>query len=101
MILQIPLPLLSRVACLSSAYPSARAFPCLRYRLDLMACCLQWRHLCPTAPDTLTCYPFGADDPFVLQQCPHIMFAGNQPEFDTRLLEGEQLLFKQLITVSA
>jgi DNA polymerase delta subunit 2 len=54
-----------------------------------MACCLQWRHLCPTAPDTLTCYPFGADDPFVLQQCPHIMFAGNQPEFDTRLMEGE------------
>lgn len=59
-----------------------------RSRLDLLACCLQWRHLCPTAPDTLTCFPFGADDPFVLQQCPHIMFAANQPEFDTRLLEG-------------
>lgn len=59
-------------------------------RLDLLACCLQWRHLCPTAPDTLTCFPFGADDPFVLQQCPHIMFAANQPEFDTRLLEGAE-----------
>jgi DNA polymerase delta subunit 2 len=50
--------------------------------------CLQWRHLCPTAPDTLTCYPFADDDPFVLQQSPHIMFAGNQPEFSSRLATG-------------
>lgn len=58
-------------------------------RVDLLASCLKWRHLCPTAPDTLTCYPFADDDPFVMQTCPHIMFAGNQPEFDTQLLEGE------------
>eukprot|EP00878_Enallax_costatus_P040159 GHUV01046161.1.p1 GENE.GHUV01046161.1~~GHUV01046161.1.p1 ORF type:complete len:454 (+),score=87.39 GHUV01046161.1:216-1577(+) len=58
-------------------------------RLDLLASCLQWRHLCPTAPDTLTCYPFADDDPFVMTSCPHIMFAGNQPEFDTKQLEGE------------
>lgn len=57
-------------------------------RLDLLAKTLSWRHMAPTAPDTLTCYPFADEDPFVLQQCPHIMFAGNQPAFDTRLHEG-------------
>lgn len=59
------------------------------YRLDLLSQTLTWRHLAPTAPDTLTCYPFADDDPFVLQQCPHVLFAGNQPAFETRLQEGE------------
>lgn len=57
-------------------------------RLDLLAQTLTWRHFAPTAPDTLTCYPFADDDPFVLQQAPHVLFAGNQPAFETRLLEG-------------
>lgn len=34
-------------------------------------------------------YPFQEDDPFVLQSCPHIFFTGNQPKFDTRVIEGE------------
>lgn len=59
--------------------------PC---RLDLLAQTLTWRHLAPTAPDTLTCYPFADDDPFVMQQCPHVMFAGNQPQYETRMMEG-------------
>ncbi|GBF91209.1 DNA polymerase delta small subunit [Raphidocelis subcapitata] len=54
--------------------------------LDLMECTLRWRHLAPTAPDTLTCYPFVSSDPFVLEECPHAYVVGNQPEFATRVI---------------
>lgn len=50
--------------------------------LDLM---LRNRHIAPTCPDTLASYPFsGSSDPFVLDQSPHIFFAGSQKEFATR-----------------
>lgn len=61
-------------------------------RLDLMENTLRWRHLAPTAPDTLTCYPYSSDDPFVLAECPHVYVAGNQPEFGTRLVAGAHRL---------
>jgi len=51
---------------------------------------LEWRHLAPTAPDTLACYPFCDDDPFVLPSLPHVYFVGNQPAFATSLLEGRE-----------
>ena len=34
------------------------------------------------------CYPFQDRDPFVLEETPHIFFAGNQPEYATRLVHG-------------
>lgn len=34
-------------------------------------------------------YPFQTNDPFVLQSCPHIFFAGNQPRFKTMVVEGD------------
>lgn len=46
---------------------------------------LRWRHLAPTAPDTLPCFPFAMTDPFVLAETPHLAFAGNQPRYGTRL----------------
>ena len=51
---------------------------------------LEYQHLAPSAPDTLGCYPFAekAEDPFVMRQCPHIYFAGNQPRFETKLVTG-------------
>lgn len=51
---------------------------------------LHWGHICPTAPDTLSCYPFTDTDPFVLDSAnaPHILFAGNQAKFDAKLVEG-------------
>ena len=60
-------------------------------RLDIMQRMLEWRHIVPTAPDTLTSYPFPTSDPFMLQACPHVFFAGNQPELAQRLVTGAGL----------
>ncbi|GLI67880.1 hypothetical protein VaNZ11_012170 [Volvox africanus] len=60
----------------------------IRDRLDLMERMLTYRHMAPTAPDTLTCYPFHDKDPFILETTPHVYFVGNQPEFATRLVAG-------------
>ncbi|GJP39955.1 hypothetical protein CLOM_g24269 [Closterium sp. NIES-68] len=66
--------------------------------LELMQRCLEWRHIAPSAPDTLGVYPFQLDDPFVLTTCPHVFFAGNQPRFATRLVRGPQ---KQVVLLVA
>ena len=50
---------------------------------------LDWRHIAPTAPDTLHCYPFADNDPFVLAQTPHVFFVGGQPEFKTKMMTGK------------
>ena len=47
---------------------------------------MEWRVEAPTAPDTLACYPFITHDPFVIQSSPDVFFAGNQPEFATKLI---------------
>ncbi|EWM27299.1 dna polymerase delta small subunit [Nannochloropsis gaditana] len=69
--------------------PSSPASSAAR-TLDLMEKTLHWRHLAPTAPDTLACYPFCDDDPFVLPSLPHVYFAGNQSAFAARLVEEGQ-----------
>ena len=59
-------------------------------RLASLARLLEFRHLAPTAPDTLGCYPYAEEqeDPFVVRECPHVFFAGNQPRFESKLVEG-------------
>ncbi|KAG8962517.1 hypothetical protein FRC03_004155 [Tulasnella sp. 419] len=57
-------------------------------RLALARSTLLWRHVAPTAPDTLWCYPFIQSDPFILTRSPHIYVIGNQPEFATDVVEG-------------
>ncbi|ERF74137.1 hypothetical protein EPUS_09233 [Endocarpon pusillum Z07020] len=57
-------------------------------RLEVMESILRWRCGAPTAPDTLWCYPFQEKDQFVIEQCPHVFFVGNQPRFDTAVIEG-------------
>ncbi len=61
-------------------------------RLIMLARLLEWGHLVPTAPDTLTAYSFPDRDPFVIDSAPHVLFAGNQPCFATRLVEGARPL---------
>lgn len=50
---------------------------------------LNWRHFCPTAPDTLPCYPYHEKDLFIMEECPNIYFAGNMNKFETKLWTGE------------
>ncbi|CAK0784791.1 hypothetical protein CVIRNUC_007995 [Coccomyxa viridis] len=59
-------------------------------RLEMLEHVLQWGHLAPTAPDTLTAYSFSDKDPFVIESAPHVLFAGNQPAFASKLLEGRE-----------
>lgn len=56
--------------------------------LDLLHNTLLWRHLAPTAPDTLPCYPFQETDPFVLDDAalPHLLFTGNARSYGSRLV---------------
>ncbi|EAU34482.1 conserved hypothetical protein [Aspergillus terreus NIH2624] len=61
-------------------------------RMKIMEAMLRWRCAVPTAPDTIWSYPFQTDDPFVMQSCPHIFFAGNQPQFKTAVIEGDSPL---------
>ena len=61
---------------------------------DRLAMCenmLRWRNIAPTAPDTLWSYPFQDRDPFVLEDnaCPHVYVVGNQPCFDSKVVEGK------------
>lgn len=76
-------------------------------RMNIMESMLRWRCGVPTAPDTICMlslsiltllhilithagsYPFQTHDPFILNSCPHIFFAGNQPRFKTTVIEGE------------
>ncbi|CAN7028202.1 unnamed protein product [Brassica oleracea var. botrytis] len=42
-------------------------------KLDFVEITLRWRHLAPTAPNTLNCYPFTDGDSFVIETCPHVI----------------------------
>lgn len=53
-------------------------------RLNILEATLKAGHISPTCPDTLSSYPYYNEDPFVLQDCPDIYFAGNQPKFESR-----------------
>ncbi|WVR04983.1 hypothetical protein IAU60_001995 [Kwoniella sp. DSM 27419] len=55
-------------------------------RLAMAERTLEWRHIAPTAPDTLWIYPFPDADPFILKNRPDIYVIGNQPEFETALV---------------
>ena len=68
-------------------------------RLGALVESLKFRHLAPTAPDTLSCYPFHESDPFVLKECPHVYFAANQDAFATKLVEGAEGQKVRLICV--
>ena len=55
-------------------------------RLTVAARTLDWRHMAPTAPDTLWCHPYPTEDPFIFASTPHIYIIGNQPSFATTLV---------------
>ncbi|XP_055677862.1 DNA polymerase delta subunit 2 [Lutzomyia longipalpis] len=47
----------------------------------------RWGHIVPTCPDTKFAYPMRGNDPFVIEDCPHIYFTGNCPKYQTELLK--------------
>jgi DNA polymerase II small subunit/DNA polymerase delta subunit B len=61
-------------------------------RLDIMEALLRWRHLAPTAPDTLPAIPLSEADPFIMTASPAVFFVGCQPSYGTRLVTGAQPL---------
>ncbi|KAJ9659216.1 DNA polymerase delta small subunit Cdc1 [Coniosporium apollinis] len=68
-------------------------------RLDMMEHLLRWRCNAPTAPDTLWCYPFQMQDPLLIKDCPHVYFVGNQPRFETRVIDGPAGQLVRIIAV--
>jgi DNA polymerase delta subunit 2 len=68
-------------------------------RLETMEAMLRWRSGAPTAPDTLWCYPFQDRDQFVIEKCPHVFFVGNQPQFDTTVIDGRDGQQVRLIAI--
>ena len=69
--------------------------------LEALEQTLTWGHVAPTAPDTLGCYPFAENDPFIMQHCPHVYFTANQDKFSSKIYEGADDQRVLLITVPA
>ncbi|XP_070689149.1 DNA polymerase delta subunit 2 [Pempheris klunzingeri] len=67
--------------------------------LEILEETLLLRHLAPTAPDTLGCYPFYQKDPFIMEECPHIYFSGNAPTLESKLIKGPDGQEVLLVTV--
>ncbi|XP_034224574.1 DNA polymerase delta small subunit isoform X3 [Prunus dulcis] len=68
-------------------------------KLEFVERTLRWRHLAPTAPNTLGCYPFTDRDPFLIESCPHVYFIGNQDKYDSRLVKGSEGQMVRLICI--
>ena len=49
--------------------------------IETMELSLKSRIIAPTAPDTLACFPFKINDPFIINQCPNVYFSGNNDKF--------------------
>ena len=85
-----PASLVSRTVLVHSGQPLDDMFRYLASppatRLALAEATLSWRHIAPTAPDTLWCHPYFTTDPFVLAETPDLYLVGNQPEFRTKLV---------------
>lgn len=58
-------------------------------RLALLERTLEWGHLAPTAPDSLSCRPLADRDPFLMPTAPHVLFAANQPAFASKLVVSD------------
>jgi hypothetical protein len=68
--------------------PEDEALAARMDHLDMLTNTLHWRHLAPTCPDTLACYPFYESDPFVLDHAnlPNLLFAGGAAAYGSRLV---------------
>ncbi|KAJ8515537.1 hypothetical protein ONZ45_g7052 [Pleurotus djamor] len=64
-------------------------------RLSILENTLKWRHMAPTAPDTLWCHPYFESDPFILPETPDVYVVGCQQRFGTRLISEDDPITKK------
>lgn len=67
--------------------------------MEALKSTLKWSHLSPTSPDTLPSYPYYNQDPFIIDQTPHIYFAGNCDEYSTEIFKNDQNTEIRVISV--
>lgn len=84
---------LSRTLLVNSGQPLNDMFKYLpsrhNTRMSILESTLRWRHMAPTAPDTLWCHPYFGDDPFIITETPDLYIVGNQKRFATKLVADE------------
>ena len=56
--------------------------------LNVLQKLYEWKHLFPTAPDTLRCQPIKDKDPLVLQEKPDLLAVGSQKQFGYERVDG-------------
>ncbi|KAJ7273479.1 DNA polymerase alpha/epsilon subunit B-domain-containing protein [Mycena haematopus] len=54
--------------------------------LSLLESTIRWRHMAPTAPDTLWCHPYFSADPFLISETPDLYIVGGQQRFGTKMV---------------
>jgi DNA polymerase delta subunit 2 len=59
-----------------------------RSRVEASAAIVHSGCAAPTAPNTLSCYPFIDVDPFVMDVAPHAFVSCNAPSFETSFVDG-------------
>lgn len=71
-----------------------RKYTTIENPIEAMKSSLKWSHIAPTCPDTLPCYPYFDEDPFIISQCPHVYFcAQNSDEFQTEIFKSKFVTF--------
>ncbi len=70
----------------------------LNFSLDLFH---RWGHLAPTCPDTIGCFPYYEQDPFILDTLPDVFIAGNQVGWKFLFFLNVCEIFSQFFEVSA
>ncbi|KAF9533433.1 DNA polymerase alpha/epsilon subunit B-domain-containing protein [Crepidotus variabilis] len=85
---------ISRTFLINSGQPLNDMFKYLptppNTRLSMAESTLRWRHMAPTAPDTLWCHPYLKEDPFIIRETPNFYILGGQQKFGTRLVTDQQ-----------
>ncbi|TFK42929.1 DNA polymerase alpha/epsilon subunit B-domain-containing protein [Crucibulum laeve] len=83
----------TRTLLIHSGQPLNDAFKYLpsrrNTRLSILESTLYWRHMAPTAPDTLWCHPYLDADPFIIRETPDVYIVGGQKHFATKIVEGK------------
>lgn len=68
---------------------SIKQYSTMTESITIMHRMIDWAHIAPTAPDTLYCYPYCDQDPFVLTKMyPDVYFVGNQVNFNSNTIEA-------------